>query len=252
VSDEDGLLWVYGVAAADLGESPPGVDAHPVRLHRHGSLRALVSEVPRERFGERALKERLEDLGDLEALARAHEAVLQAALERGAVVPCRLCTIYSSPSRLDAMLEEEGRVLAAALERLDGMQEWGVKAFLREAAPVAAAAEPASGTEYLSRKLERREAADAGREASESVVAEVHARLAERAAGAALSRPQDRRLSGHDMEMALNAAYLVPRGQAAAFRDAVGELGRRHETDGIQLELTGPWPPHHFVDPPER
>jgi hypothetical protein len=247
----DRLLWVYGVVSGDVDEAPPGVDGQPVRAHRHAGVTALVSEVPGERFGEQALKARLEELDELEGLARAHEAVLQAAVDRGAVVPFRLCTIYSSPARLDAMLEQEALTLTAALERLDGMQEWGVKAFLREAEPVASAAgQPATGTEYLSRKRERRDAVEAGREASESVAAGVHARLAERAAAAVLGRPQDRRLSGRETEMVLNAAYLVPREQAGSFRDAVSELGRRHEGDGVELELTGPWPPHHFVDPP--
>jgi hypothetical protein len=248
----EGLLWVYGVVSAGPADPPQGVDGRLVRAHRHGTVAALVSEVPGERFGEQALKARLEDLDQLEALARAHEAVLQAAMEAGGVVPFRLCTIYASSARLDAMLEREGMALTAALERLDGMQEWGVKALLREAEPAAATTEPATGTDYLSRKRERREATEAGRELSETVVAEVHARLAERAAAAVLGRPQDRRLSGRDTEMVLNAAYLVPRDQADAFRDAVGDLGRRHEADGVALELTGPWPPHHFVDPPER
>lgn len=249
------LLWVYGVVPAGHEEPPAagGVDGHPVRLHRHAGLSALVSEVPPEHFGEEALTGRLEDLDALEALARAHEAVLAAALDSGAVVPFRLCTIYSSPDRLDAMLDRERLTLTAALDRLDGMQEWGVKAFLRAEAAVAAPdPEPATGTEYLSRKRERRDAADAGRDATETVVAEIHARLAEYAAAAALSRPHDRRLSGRETEMVLNAAYLVPAGGAEGFRRTVEQLGARHESDGIELELTGPWPPHHFVETPER
>jgi hypothetical protein len=251
------LLWVYGVVPGAV-EQPPaaaGVDAAPVRLHRRAGVTALVSEVPRERFDEQALSARLEDLDALEALARAHEGVLQTAMASGVVVPFRLCTIYSSPERLDAMLEREALTLTAALDRLDGMQEWGVKAFLAPAAAAVAAGpepEPATGTEYLIRKRERREAADSGREEAEEVVAGIHTRLTERAAAAALSRPQDRRLSGRDAEMVLNAAYLVAADEADAFRTAVEELGRRHEADGVELELTGPWPPHHFVETPER
>ena len=47
--------------------------------------------------------------------------------------------------------------------------------------------------------------------------------------------------------MTLNAAYLVPAAGAEAFRATFDELERRHADDGIALELTGPWPPHHFV-----
>jgi hypothetical protein len=250
-SDES-LVWVYGVVAPGSEPEPrEGVDGHPVQLHGHGAMAALVSEVPGEQFGEQALKARLEDLDSLEALARAHESVLQTALERGAVVPFQLCTIYSSRDRLDAMLDREGANLTAALERLDGMHEWGVKAFLRVPAAVPGAEEAATGTEYLSRKRERREAAEAGRDATDALVAGIHARLTEVASSAVLSRPQDRRLSGREAEMVLNGAYLVPRDGADGFRAIVEALGSRHEPEGVELELTGPWPPHHFVETPE-
>ena len=51
--------------------------------------------------------------------------------------------------------------------------------------------------------------------------------------------------------MVLNGAYLVPGDGTDGFRAIVEALGRRHEPDGIELELTGPWPPHHFVETPE-
>ena len=248
----DPLVWVYGVVPAGSAPAPgDGVDGHPVRLHRHNDVAALVSDVPGDRFGEQALKARLEDLDALESLARGHESVLQAALASGAVVPFRLCTIYTSPERLDAMLDRESASLTATLERLDRMHEWGVKAFLRAPAAVAAAEPAATGTEYLSRKRERREADEVGREESETLVAGIHARLTEVAAAAVLSRPHDRQLSGREAEMVLNGAYLVPRDGADGFRAIVEALGRRHEPDGIELELTGPWPPHHFVETPE-
>lgn len=250
------MLWVYGVVGGSSGEPPAtnGVDGHPVVLHRHAGVGALVSRVPREQFGEEALKARLEDLAGLEALARAHDAVLEAAMASGAVVPFRLCTVYSSPERLVAMLEREGPSLTSALRRLERSEEWGVKAFLRAPAHAAAGEDPgaaASGRDYLSRKREQRDAVDAGREASEAVVMGIHARLAERASAAVLSRPQDRRLSGRDAEMVLNAAYLVPREAVDAFRALVEQLARPHEPDGLELELTGPWPPYHFVEAPE-
>jgi hypothetical protein len=249
VADEP-LVWVYGIVGAGVGEAPlpDGVDGHAVTVHSHGGLAALVSRVPRQEFDERALARRLEQLEDVAGLARAHDGVLEAAGAQRAVVPFRLCTIYSSMQRLDAMLEHEAATLAAALRRLTGSQEWGVKAFA--AAPVAAAGDepsPVSGTAYLTLKRERRDAADEQRLAAETAVASIHAQLAERARAAVVSPPQDRSLSGHDAEMLLNGAYLVPTDGAAAFHALVEQLAREH---GLELELTGPWPPYHFVDPP--
>jgi len=250
--DAEGV-WVYGVVDARL-ESPPsltGVDgSHRVELLRGGGLAALVSAVPLDEFGADALQRGLEDLSRLEALARAHERVLDAALALGAVVPFRLCTIYESPEHVRAMLEQEGTELAATLDRLAGMAEWGVKGF------VAAPAEPAgaqthaaaSGTDYLARKREARDAVESAQAREEALVATIHDELSAHAADAVLSRPHDRRLSGHDGDMVVNGSYLVAESQADAFRSLVESLSRRHEAEGIELECTGPWPAYHFVE----
>jgi Gas vesicle synthesis protein GvpL/GvpF len=248
-ADDADAVWVYGVcdaSAPDLG-SVTGVDGHPVELVRHAGLAALASHVPLAEFGEAPLREALEDIGRVEELARGHEGVLDAALGNGPLVPFRMCTMYADAERVRAMLATEHDRLAATLDRLRGSAEWGVKAFLHpRREPVGAG--PTSGAEYLSRKRESREAAAASRDAIDDAVAAIHARLAEQAAGAVLSRPQDRRLSGRDEAMILNGAYLVPDDRLDGFRALVDELSGRHEPEGIELQLTGPWPAFHFAE----
>jgi hypothetical protein len=245
--------WVYGVVPGAVPGPPdqPGVDGGRVELVRHKGLAALVTRVPLDEFGEEVLTERLEDMERLESLARAHDGVLSASLDSGAVVPFRMCTIYESVDSLRRMLEREHAELTGALARLDGKAEWGVKAFLASGAGAGraeAVAAPASGADYLARKQQSRAAAEASREAVEAMVAGVHARLAERASAATLSRPHDRGLSGRDAEMILNGAYLVPRDDAEDFTALAGELADRFEDDGVTLELTGPWPAYHFIE----
>jgi hypothetical protein len=129
------------------------------------------------------------------------------------------------------------------------MQEWGVKGFLMPAAPSEAAAPvPVSGTDYLARRREARDAAEEGQQAVDAVIAAIHEELGERAAGAVLSRPHDRQLSAHDGEMVLNASYLIAESQVDDFHALVESLGRRHRDEGIELEITGPWPAYHFVE----
>jgi hypothetical protein len=248
---DDGL-WVYGVLDGDVAGPPPcrGVDdARDVELIRHAELAAAASPVSLEAFGERGLRASLEDLDRLEALARAHERVLDEALRMGAVVPFRICTVYAGADRVREMLEREREPLAAALRRLRGMAEWGVKAYLAgRGEGVAAAAAPASGTDYLARKRTARDAAETERRALEATVDAVDARLRERAAGAVLSPPQDRRLSGREDEMLLNAAYLVADADAEGFGSVFAGLADRLSAEGLELELTGPWPPYHFSE----
>jgi hypothetical protein len=47
--------------------------------------------------------------------------------------------------------------------------------------------------------------------------------------------------------MLLNGVYLVDDRSAAAFHSAVDKLATEHEPRGVQVELTGPWPPCNFV-----
>ena len=248
----DCVLWTYGVMPGR--QSAPagveGLEGRPVAALRHRDLAVLVTELPADPFTGAELDRRLEDLPTLGRLAREHDAVLEAALMAGDVVPFRMCTLFRTARAVHDMLDVEYPRLTAALARLRGTAEWGVKAYAVPHAGDAPAPRPASGIEYLARRRAQRDAAEATRDAVESAAAEIHAELAQRAINAALGSPQDRRLSGRDDEMVLNGAYLVARDAAPGFAAIVERLRGRYADDGVSLELTGPWPPYHFVGAP--
>jgi hypothetical protein len=240
-------LWAYGVVPGPRAAPalPVGVEGRPVEAVWSGGLGVLASPVPSDRYSGAELQRRLEHFDTLEELARAHDHVLESALDAGDVIPFRMCTVFETPDAIRAMLESEGDRLRRTLAQLRGKTEWGVKAFARPRAAAAAAARPSSGTEYLTTRRAQREQAEAGSHALETAVAEIHTRLAQRASAAVVSRPQDRRLSGRDAEMLLNAAYLVPRDEAQDFAALVDDLGAG--ADDVELELTGPWPAYSFA-----
>jgi hypothetical protein len=256
-------LWVYCVVRAD-GASPPkaaGVAGGRVELVESGELAAMVGPVPLAEFGEEPLRRNLNELPWLERVARAHEAVLEHALAERAIAPMRLCTIYESADRVRTMLDASRERFLETLEVLEGRQEWGVKLLLdpsrlaaeaRRHVPDAEAheaqvAERGEGAGYmLQRRLERQvaEAADA---LATEVARQVHARVQDWAVDAVTRPPQNRELSGHEGEMALNAAYLVEANRVDGLRELVAELEAHHRWVGAKLELTGPWPPYNFV-----
>jgi hypothetical protein len=254
--------YVYCVVAA--GERPHldatrGVDARsPIELVEDDGLAALVSGVPLEEFGADALRRNLEDMAWLERTARAHQAVLDRALEgAAAVVPMRLCTIFDDEDHVRQMLERERDVLLRALERVRDHSEWSVKvlADLRAVEAVArgrsgGAAETtdaASGRAYLSRKRQERSLRERSVELVETAAERIHERLSGEAEAATLLPPQRRELSGRAGEMVLNGAYLVHRSRADAFGEAVAELAEANRELGLELDLSGPWAPYNFV-----
>jgi hypothetical protein len=246
----DTVVYLYAVTDADAPEPavPAGVDGAPVRRVVAGSLAAVVSPVDAVSFGEEALRRSLEDLRWLEATARAHHGVVGAVAENGPVAPVRLATVYLDDERVRALLDERAAAFTAALDRVRGRVEWGVKGF---AAPSAAAApaepEPdpggGPGASYLKRRLAQRDRAARGQEAAFAAAEEAHRALSAAALAGRTYEPQDRRLTGRREEMVLNAAYLV----AADDVDALRRVVEEHSTGAVALELTGPWAPYSFA-----
>jgi Gas vesicle synthesis protein GvpL/GvpF len=87
----------------------------------------------------------LDDEARLERLVRAHNELLIAALEEGAVVPFRFGTTFPDRAALDAWLERHRAALVAELERLRDTAEWSVE-------PVGGRPEVAA-SEYLGARL---------------------------------------------------------------------------------------------------
>lgn len=255
MSDTATLTYVYAIARPPGPEDAtkvPGVDDATVRLVSSDDLVAIVSTVPEEAFDEAALRARLEEMEMLEALARAHHTVIDAAAANDVVLPLRLATVYRSDGRVLDMLRRGRERFTAALERLVDRNEWGVKVYaepaeaagaVRSPAPSAAGANP--GKDYLRRRKEERRSADEMRRATAEFAGRVDAALCTLAADVRHYRPQNPQLSGARGENVLNAAYLVDAGRAGPFADAVRELNGA--VPGTRVELTGPWAPYSFT-----
>lgn len=242
----DALVYLYAVADADVPEPDvdAGVDGTPVRRIVAGGLVAVVGSVDPVRFSEESLRRNLEDLQWLETTARAHHSVVDATARGGPVAPVRFATVYLDDDRVRAMLTERGAEFAAALDRVRGRVEWGVKGF---AVPSAAPAEPepapgaGPGASYLARRLAERNRAARGEEEALASAEAVHRELATAALASRRYPAQDPRLTGRREEMVLNAAYLVE--DDTELRQVVGQ----HADGPVRLELTGPWAPYSFA-----
>jgi Gas vesicle synthesis protein GvpL/GvpF len=225
-----------------------GAHVHPVE---ECGLTAVASPVSLGEFGEEALKRNLEDLGWLEATARAHHGVVDAAAARAVTVPLGLATVYRSEERVRQALRERHEEFAEALSRIIGRTEWGVKIYA-DLARAASGGEPEDqgetsrpGTSYLRRRgVQRRSEEEARREVL-MVAERIDDELCDLAATRRLHRPQDPQLSGERGWMILNAAYLVDDERAEEFRTAVARLAA--ERPDIRMRLTGPWAPYSFA-----
>jgi hypothetical protein len=248
----DTVVYVYAVTDAATAGPPqdpaiPGVDGAPVRRIASGGLAAVVSSVDAARFSEEALRRSLDDLPWLEETARAHHAVVAAVAPAGPVAPVRLATVYVDDENVRALLQERAAAFRAALDRIRGRTEWGVKAWAvpsddaGESQQITDGAKP--GTSYLMRRRAERDRTAKGLQDAVDAAEAVHRKISAVAVASRRHPPQDPRLSGKREEMVLNAAYLVDEAGATALMQLVEDRG----IQGVRLELTGPWAPYSFT-----
>lgn len=253
----------YLYAFLSHGEVPPmtGIDGHsPLNRIDDQGIVALASQVPLAEFGEKALRRNVEDVGWLEEKVRLHEAIVEAALAKGQLLPMKFGTIFLDPERIRQVIRRNAPVLRNALEELSDKEEWGVKGFvdgtgLRAAVlqndPVLfalsgeASAKPPGHAFFLRRKIE--EAASAkSHEREASLVREAVEAIRKTVVEVAESPSLLRETSRKD-EIVLNLACLVRKDGGEAFLARVEQWSRDHAEERVRLVASGPWPPYHFV-----
>jgi hypothetical protein len=217
------MVYLYGITDAAVAPSVPGLRDAPLRAIRQDGLTAVVSE-----------HDELDLVAEEDELW-AHESVVEALMESGAVLPMRIGSVVADFEAASSLLRDRAAEFRSALERVRGAVELGVRA---AGAPMAAQAPvPAAvgargpGTTYMLARL-----SDKARHDEAAV--RIHEAL----------RPLARRstMPAHSVGRgSLRAAYLVDRDEVDSFTERVEELER--ELDGVSIACTGPWPPYSFT-----
>lgn len=252
------IWYCYAVArsfpdGAELAELA-GIHGAAVHTITHGDLVAVLSPVSADEFGEAGLSARLEDLDWLEDVARSHNAVVNWVAQRSATLPFRLGTIYLDQPRVREVLATEEHRLAAALDRVAGRQEWGLKVYTDPEEQTPGANAPAAddgagdmrpGQSYLRRRKAARQAREVGWQEALRHSTEIDRALSELADNRRQHRPQSQELSGSAGQNVLNVAYLV----TSENSDIFVARARKLEECAVacSIELTGPWAPYSFA-----
>jgi len=260
-------FYVYCIAetAAVAGlraDSLPSAIEEDTELEwvKAGILSALSSRVPLESYSEERLAEHLSDANWTAVRAMRHQAVMEYVAHRAAIVPVRFGTIYLKRAGVERMLDENVSELIQMLERLRGREEWGVNVFcdqsklmssitsvspvLRELVDKAAQASP--GQSYLMQKKIDALKVDESRATLGLIIEEIEKALSEASDDVKRLRVLKVEATEHG-ELRAKFAFLVEKSEFLRFRDTAERLAQEHQTAGVRLELTGPWPAYNFT-----
>jgi hypothetical protein len=212
------MIYLYAILDEPVHLPPlPGLEDATVETREADGLTVAVSEHQAQ-----------PDLSN-DAVLR-HAQVVEALSEAGAaILPARLGVAFADEASLHDAVAGRQAELSAALDRVRGCAEIGLRVLSPEARE-----QPEGGVgggEYMRARLRQ---------------ATHRERLAEALHDALRSHARDSTQRAHaGGRLLLDAAYLVPHAGVDAFAREVRKLEQSHPE--LALVCTGPWPPYSFA-----
>ena len=240
--------------------APAGVPraTHPELIAVGPELWLVSASVPLDVYGPGKLEAILGDLDHVGRIAVAHEAVVEyfAARAGVTVVPLKLFTMFSTPSRAVADITARRSSIEAALRRIRGAEEWGIRVTASfdssrsvrtggKPAPAQPRRTAASGAAFLAAKKQARDDVREARRAATDAALAAFDRLT------SVAREARRRTDGPSAAVTpplLDAAFLVSAKDRARFTATARAEAQACARAGAHLTLTGPWPAYNFIE----
>jgi hypothetical protein len=204
---------------------------------------AVVADAPLERFTGEQLQQ---DMQDVEALSRhavAHAAVIEFFFRRAAVIPLKLFTLFSTDEKVLAHVRGQLATLTRLFAALRGFEEWGVRVIAGDAEAESARA-LSSGHDYLQvkKRLNAHTAAP-----PRATIRTIDNALRSLGSLAAKTRKETLPAAGRGRPYAAAASFLVAARRREMWKKQAAKLAAALSGQGHRLEMSGPWPPYHFV-----
>jgi hypothetical protein len=239
------LCYVYAVLPPGATvQGVTGVASEVVTAVAGSGFALAVGDVPADDFAAGRLEERLEDPDVATHLAVEHFRVVGELFAAGPVLPARMCTLFTSPERALAGFATAASRLRPALDLVTGCAQWSVRVTASRRASTDGVG-AASGADYLARvSAARRQATESVAEA-EVVAEEV---LEELARYAVDQRSAAGARTGRAGKVVAAADFLIAADRAESFLAAAAAGA----TEGVSIDVRGPWPPFSFVPPLEH
>ncbi|HEY8311814.1 MAG TPA: GvpL/GvpF family gas vesicle protein, partial [Gemmatimonadaceae bacterium] len=250
------VQYVYCVVSQpiELSAAPRGIDGAPARAvlnNEHPGLVALVSALDAIEYSVETISTRTDDPAWLTPRAIAHDSLLTWAADTGPVIPLPMWVMFHDDVAVSQMLAERATEFRAAIERVSGAREFGVRisgdkralasaveqmnADLARLEQQASTAPP--GQAYLLRRKVAEARKIAIRDAASRIAEQAHESLAGRSR-ASLARAT---ALANEPGVILDGAYLVANEDYDAFRSAITDLIATYAPAGLRFDFTGPW-----------
>lgn len=228
-----------------VAAGPPGTG--PVRLlPLERGIWVAIADAPAGHFAEMQIEQYLHDIEHVSQYALGHAAVIEYFFKRAPVLPLKLFTLFASDDRALRDLRARRDRIRRLFKLVGGHEEWGVRLMRGAGTPQTQTQRRFSvgGRAYLEAKKRQR---DRSRDQPRALARHAAAALGPLSRLAARTRRRNLTLREGGRPVVVTAAFLVPVARRATWKRRVAELEALMTTRGLRLDVTGPWPPYHFV-----
>lgn len=223
-------------------DSVPGAGV-PRILAIDRNVWAVVADAPLDRFTGEALQHQLQDVEAVSRHALAHASVIEFFFRRSPVIPLKLFTLFSSDEKTRDDVRRRLSQLKRMFAALRGREEWGVRIIVGEVEAESARTLD-SGRDYLQVKKRLHDQTIAPSRAS---VREANRALKDLSRLALKTRKEDFPPAGRGRPYVTGGSFLVNASRRQAWKAHVARRQAALAAQGHRLEMSGPWPPYHFV-----
>jgi hypothetical protein len=204
---------------------------------------AVVADAPLERFAGDELQKELQDVEGISRHALAHAAVVEFFFQRAPVIPLKLFTLFSSDEAARTSLLARAPRLKRMFADLRGHEEWGVRIVAGEIEQQTASLLK-SGRDYLQTKKRLHDETVAPPRA---IIRAVNGALSSISKVAARTKKEAFPPAGTGRPYVAGASYLVKTTRRGDWKKTITKITMTLANQGHRLEMSGPWPPYHFV-----
>lgn len=226
-----------GVPASVPGAGPPRI----VSVDR--DIWAVVADAPLAHFSGDELQRELQDVEAISRHALAHASLVEFFFRRAPVIPLKLFTLFSTDAAARADLQSRRRQLARMFAGVRGLEEWGVRIVAGQV-QAESARSLASGRQYLAVKRQLHQQAIAPPRAT---VRALGGALAALGRIAAKTRKEAFPPPAKGRPYVAGASFLVKVQRRPQWKKALQTTTAALAAKGHHLDVSGPWPPYHFV-----
>lgn len=250
----DEVFYAFGIVGADSKEHIMirGMEEKPCTIVWEGNLGMIVCPVQKSDYDEDALHGHMEDMAWVEAHASRHEEVLVQSMEFGALVPMSFCTIFTTEDNIKTQLRDNQESLIQELTKLGNCREMHLRLYvnpkrlqakLQEEKPFNEGTR--GGNYFLKRQWEK------------SMEKEMEQRMDDYGEGlyqemkefAQDDHLQDRAevQPPQELMVVFAAQFLIRKDQQDEWERKILDFDQVVDPWGFVLDVSGPWPPYHFV-----